>query len=81
MSSRLPKPKRHGITAYGRRGCSYSENAANMTGVTYHQLNDYFKSPQEFFPLVKHLIGNHRTFPIVFVDGNFIGGYTELLNL
>lgn len=63
---------------YGRRGCGFSEAAAEIPSVTYHQLDDYFKSPRDFFPLVRNLIGNHRTFPIVFVNGKFVGGYSEL---
>lgn len=72
------------------QGCPYSENAIellNKSKVPYRSyeisgfstlpdLVDYFKQPE----ILKEVGYNssHRTKPIVFYKGRFIGGFTEL---
>lgn len=79
MSASIPAPKTKGITVYGRAGCGYSEAASRVPGVTYHQLDHYYQNPREFLSRAKEFIGNHHTFPVVFINGKFIGGYDDLV--
>lgn len=73
----IPAPG-HGVTVYGREGCWYSHAASQVPGVKYYQLNQYYSDPREFLYHAREFIGNHRTFPVVFINGKFIGGYNEL---
>lgn len=79
----VPPPKTHQLTAYGRKGCMYSEMAKNYVlskGGKYYQLDDYYDGqPRKFFDHVKSIIGSHHTFPVVFKNAKFIGGYSELV--
>ena len=78
----LPIPLARGITVYGRAGCGYSSMAQQLISgrsqTRYYNLNQYLNDPREFFNLAQRRIRSHRTFPIVFVDQQFIGGFSEL---
>lgn len=67
------------VTIYGQPNCAFCERAkmlCQMKGVeyVYNTLNvDYTKDE-----LLKLIPATHRTFPAIFVDGAFIGGYAQL---
>ena len=71
------------ITLFTKQGCVYCTraidllNRENVTYQVFDMTNDE-KGVQELLakPEVKQY--NHRTFPFVFDDGKFLGGYTEL---
>ena len=66
------------IEIYGKTFCPYCDKAKNLCereglDYSYKQLDTYF-SRYEFF----NIFPAARTFPQIKIDGNDVGGYTEL---
>lgn len=77
-----PYPKTY--TIYSKHGCPYCTKAksllSNQTPRTYVvECDDYLQDNKAaFLDFIKEIAGvEHRTFPMIFYDGKFIGGYTE----
>lgn len=71
-------------TIYTRSGCSYCKMVMELLKnedppVDEVCCDEYIAhSKPKFFQFIKEISGqNHNTFPIVFLDGAFVGGYTE----
>ena len=71
-------------TIYTRTGCSYCKMVMQLLKredppVDEICCDEYIAhSKPQFFQFIKELIGkDHNTFPIVFLYGEYIGGYTE----
>jgi glutaredoxin len=77
---KLDRKELNMITIYGKDGCSYCERAKALCrsqGLAYEYLTmgaDYSREQLfETFP-------NAKTVPQIIINGNKIGGYSELLN-
>jgi len=79
------KPSPNSYTIYSKTGCPYCVKAKalleNLTPPTYIvDCDEYLKQhKEEFLDFVKRLADGveHRTFPVVFYEGKFVGGYKE----
>ena len=66
------------VVMYSKTECPYCDKARLL--LTSHQ-KDYteFKLHKDFSrELILEVFPTARTFPIIVLDGNYIGGYTEL---
>ena len=84
MGTTYIRPSNNTYTIYTKSNCKYCEKTKEL-------LRDQEKAPliincdsylqndkEHFLQFIKTLTNkNHRTFPIVFVNGLFIGGYNE----
>jgi glutaredoxin len=75
---------------FGLSNCPYCKNALkyvdeNKLKYKYYNVDKYYKI---FIPILEKLIKNHpelninpshKTFPVIFNKGLFIGGYTDLI--
>jgi len=88
MNIQYPSPISYGYTIYIKSGCSYCENIKLLLKNIYPQPNYINCDPfltfnrDKFMNFIKHHTNGieHKTFPIVFLNGIFIGGYTETKN-
>ena len=69
------------IRIYGRFGCKYTKKLRNYLHdndiqYQYYQLNEDF-SREEFYELYPE----HRTFPLVQVDDEYIGGCDDYIEI
>lgn len=78
------KPMDGLYTIYTRSGCSYCKMVMELLKhedpkVDEICCDEYIAySKPRFFQFIKQLIGKeHNTFPIVFLDGEYVGGYIE----
>lgn len=83
------------ITVYGREGCKYCEKMKSFLKKFYfynsnkYEYHDIFqiiddkqaKDVTDFKKKMKIFMGDFSTVPIVFVRGNFIGGYDNFCKL
>jgi len=84
----FPKPATSGYTIYTKKSCSFCTKAKFLLSTEIPKPNiiscdEYLTDPQlktEFLNFIQTLTGgiSHRTFPIVFYNGIFIGGYSQL---
>lgn len=79
------KPSQTGFTIYSKSGCPNCTKAKQLLheNVSMEIINcdEYLLEDKEgFLQFIKELAGgiDHRTFPIVFHETKFIGGYKEL---
>jgi len=79
-------PENLEFTVYTRSKCSYCTKVKNLLTnmnlqTKYINADTYIASTQlkeQFFNYIQQITGKrHRTFPIVFFDAEFIGGYNE----
>ena len=77
---------------FGLSGCGYCKKSLafsknNNLQFKYYEMDKYYEI---FIPILDKLIKlepslkinpTHRTFPIIFYNKKFIGGYTELVNI
>ncbi len=80
----IEKPSQTGFTAYCKSNCSYCVKVKQLLSdnkIFYVEINcdDYLVEDKEaFLSFIKNVTGiDHRTFPMVFTDGKFIGGFTD----
>jgi len=81
------KPNENGFTVYTKTGCSYCikakillSNYRHSSTTTIIECDEYIDSSRnDFLEFIKIQTGiEYKTFPIIFHNGKFIGGYTEL---
>jgi glutaredoxin len=83
MENELPLPKdTTGLVIYGSENCKFCDKAKNKITTygkdyIYHDVNN-FGGITKCLDDLSHLTNNQRTIPVIFDDGNFIGGYKEL---
>jgi len=75
-------PSTTDYTVYTKSGCKFCSLVKDLLKdqqVTIVDCDFYLLSNKEdFLKYIYEMTSvNHRTFPIVFYEGNFIGGYTE----
>ena len=78
------KPMDNMYTIYTKPGCIYCKMVIELLTTKNKPIDEvsceeYIAHSQpQFFQFIRELSGsNHRTFPVVFFNGQFIGGYTE----
>lgn len=86
LSMNFPKPSESGYTIYTKLNCNYCVKTKNLlsdNNITIYECDDYLENnKEEFLEFIKNLANKtHRTFPIIFKNSNYIGGYGDLLNL
>lgn len=86
--NQYPNPNQNGYTIFTKNACPFCIMVKNLLKDENPQINDcdeYLFSPQtkeRFLQYIQTLTGkSHRTFPMVFKDGDFIGGYTDTKEL
>lgn len=84
MNMNVPRPGGDSYTIYSKSGCLYCTKAKvllqNERVPPLFVNCDKFllENKEEFFDLMKSLIGyEYKTFPIIFKNGRFIGGYNK----
>jgi glutaredoxin 3 len=78
-------PSENGYTIYTKSGCPYCDKAKALLNIDNPIIINcdemLVDKKEEFLQFIKELTQkNHRTFPMVFKDSTFIGGYSDLLN-
>ena len=81
----FPTPSAEGFTIYTKSNCPYCEKVKALFAHTIPEpeyvncdayLNNGYRDA--FLNFIRgHTVIEHRTFPMVFLRGEFIGGYTE----
>lgn len=81
------KPHKSGFTVYSKSGCINCKTAKikiqeNFFICTEINCDEYIlENKEEFLQIMEELIGKpYRTFPMVFYNGEFIGGLNETTN-
>jgi glutaredoxin 3 len=82
--SDIPNVSESGYTIYGATWCGACKKAkelciSNNKQYDYINLSEILDDPTEVFDKLKSKIGNYKTIPLIFSNGVFIGGYTELV--
>jgi glutaredoxin len=75
-------PKKKGYTIYTKKNCSYCEKVKTLLkneNVLIIPCDEYLeKDKEDFLLFIEVIVGfSYKTFPMVFLDGEFIGGFTE----
>lgn len=80
----VPRPTKHSYTIYVRSNCAYCTKAKELLKnedrtSLFINCDAYLAyNSQDFLNQMKNFIGHeYRTFPMIFKNGEFIGGYTE----
>jgi len=81
----FPIPSAEGFTIYTKSNCPYCEKVKILFSNTvpapvYINCDDYLDNGYRdaFLNFIRgYTVREHRTFPMVFLRGEFIGGYTE----
>jgi len=78
------KPTSDGYTIYTKSRCSFCTKAKILLEEENHVIVDCDEylidenTKQQFLQFMETLIGkSYRTFPMIFKDGDFIGGFSE----
>ena len=79
----IPPPLKKGYTIYAKSGCAYCTLAkqvlASSTQTIYMCDNLYLEDNTLFFEFMQEYTKiSHKTFPLIFNNGEFIGGYKEI---
>lgn len=80
MSVFIP-PSQTGITIYTKSNCIYCDKVKEILDGLIVSCDSYLEHDrEEFLSTMKKQIGKeYKTFPMVFMDGTFIGGYEDTL--
>lgn len=80
----IPAPTNNSYTIYAKSGCGYCTKAKELLQNERPQplvvnCDDYLSdNKREFLNQMQALIGReYKTFPMIFKNGIFVGGYTE----
>ena len=84
MNMNVPRPASDSYTIYSKSGCLYCTQAVVLlqnerVPPLYVDCDKFLlENKEEFLNLMKLHIGReYRTFPMIFKNGIFVGGYTE----
>jgi len=79
-----PLPCLDGFTVYTKKGCVYCDRVASLLANVTHivvQCDDFLKKEKDkeaFLAFILWKTGiSYRTFPMVFHEGRFLGGFSE----
>ena len=83
----IENPSETGFTIYSKSGCPYCLKVKSFLKEKHLKINiincdEYIIEDKEFFlSFINNLSGKEvKTFPIIFYDNQFIGGYNETVN-
>jgi len=77
----VPGPSESGYTIYTKLGCKYCTHAKKMfPDALLYACDEWLKERDAFLRQMDKYTDGHRTFPMIFKDGEFIGGYAESVN-
>jgi glutaredoxin len=69
------------IVIYSKDECSFCDKARNLLRAEGKEYLEY-KLDRDFKrEVLKEVFPQAKTFPVVTIDGNYVGGYTELSQL
>ena len=81
---KIPKPLDNRITIYSKSGCTYCDSVKKLlieqkVLFTIINCDEYLvKDKPKFLQCIYLLVGKeYNTFPMVFFNGTFIGGFTD----
>jgi glutaredoxin len=84
MNIDYPKPSNYGYTIYTKSGCPYCDRVKyllkdNIPQPAYIECDPFLTFNRDKFMnfIKKYTKIEYRTFPMVFLNGFFIGGYKE----
>jgi len=83
----FPIPDTSGFVVYGKTGCKFCDRVKALLSEYQHEYkyincDEYIVHRDAFREFIYGVAGvHHRTFPIVFLYGKFIGGYIETVHL
>ena len=80
------KIKSNNIVIFSKNNCTYCNKLFEFLGEKVYYIlkcDDYLINQRDDFLLkIEELAGKEwKTFPICFIEGKFIGGYTDVVNL
>jgi glutaredoxin len=77
----IPAPSEFGYTIYTKSGCKYCQHAKRIfSNATFISCDVWLVEREKFLKKMDPYTGGHRTFPMIFKNREFIGGYTESIN-
>ena len=83
--SGYPLPSLTGFTVYTKSDCKFCAMVKELLeekNVLYIQCNEYLINKEGFLDFIESKGGkDHKTFPMVFYNGDFVGGFIETLRL
>ena len=81
LSEKINKNK---IVFLSKSGCIYCDKLKEFLknrNATMINCDEYLKDKESFLLYIKELTGRDwKTFPICFIDSEFIGGYSDVIN-
>jgi glutaredoxin len=66
------------IIIYSKNDCPYCDNARELLKRLGKEFIEYKLDKDFSRPLLKEIFPDAKTFPVITLDKNYIGGYTEL---
>ena len=76
-------PCSNGYTIYTKYNCVYCERAKQLLhneNVIIIQVEEHFNDYQKFIDFIRsYTKQEYRTFPMIFYDGDFIGGFDQTI--
>lgn len=77
----ITAPSPTGYTIYTKSGCKWCTHAKRVFATaTFVSCDKWLVDRDHFLEQMDTYTGGHRTFPMIFHDNVFIGGYQESLN-
>jgi len=80
-----PIPSTTGFTVYTKTDCKYCGMVKELLEeeeAQYVQCDQYLDAKEAFLAFIESKGGKgHKSFPMVFYNGTFVGGFTETLKL
>jgi glutaredoxin len=80
----FPYPKKDGFTIYTKSECKYCNMVKELLANNYQEFNTIncdtylIENKTEFLSFILRLTTKeHKTFPMVFYQGKFVGGFTD----
>ena len=78
MSESMQTPNKHGYTIYTKSDCIWCTHAKRVfADATFICCDMLLKDRDTFLKQMDKYTGGHRTFPMVFYKGEFVGGYSK----
>ena len=79
----IPSPLKKGYTIYTKTGCAYCTLAKQLLTSSKHMIylcdDLYIEDKDAFFnSMQEYTKRSHKTFPLIFNNGEFMGGYSEV---
>ena len=74
----IPAPNETGYTIYTKQGCKFCVHAKRVfSTATFYPCDDWLLDRETFLKHMDTYTDGYRMFPMIFKDGEFLGGYAE----